>query len=134
MGDSAARRISGVWYNQLGSRVELRADEGGTIAGTVESSVGGARGSHRLTGSLDVDPLGSRGALGFAVRWDPVHSVTVWAGHYDLDREVIDTTWLLSGAPYGHDEWRSTLVGHDSFVRERPAPVGHPGWASGIPS
>jgi len=134
MGDGSASRISGLWYNQLGSRVEFVTDEEGSITGSVHSSVGGVPGSHPLTGYFDPNPGDGRGALGFVVRWPPTHSVTVWAGHYELDRDVILATWLLTGGPFTRDEWRSTLVGHDIFVRE-PQPVdGTVDWASSIPT
>lgn len=112
-----ATRISGVWYNQLGSRLELEADGDGTLAGTLSSGVGGATGSHTVTGRYDPVPEDDGSALGFVVSWPEAHSVTVWSGHYHVADDAIDATWLLAGEAPTEGEWHTTHIGHDIFSR-----------------
>jgi hypothetical protein len=127
---SEPQLISGKWYNQLGSRLDLHIDDTGLISGFFRSSVGEIEGRHPITGYFDPTPDNRRGALGIAVSWHPAHAVTVWSGHYEADSESIVATWLLTGGPFGELEWRSTLIGHDIFSREL-VPVAE---TAGLPS
>lgn len=114
-------QLSGVWFNQLGSRLEMACDDDGRLTGTFESSVSGARGRHALSGYADPHPADETGAIGFTVSWSPGHAVTVWSGHYHGGRQEIAATWLLTtGGPFGPEAWRSTVIGHDVFRRQQP--------------
>ena len=112
-----AERLSGPWFNQLGSRLDLAVDDEGRLSGTFRSSVGVVDDGHAVSGFFATDADGAHGALGFAVSWGAAGSITVWSGHYHESDEVILTTWLLSEAPSWHGDWRSTLVGSDEFRR-----------------
>ncbi len=116
MGD-VATRISGTWYNQLGSRLELHADSTGRLSGTFHSGVGGAAVPCAVTGSFDPAPHHEVSVVGFVVLWPDAHAVTVWSGHYHPDEDVITAMWLLAGECNDQGEWRSTHVGHDLFSR-----------------
>ena len=119
-----AKQLTGPWFNQLGSRLDLKADEDGQLTGTIHSPVGGIGGSHRVTGYVDATSDARDRALGFAVSWGSADSVTVWSGHYRQDEGVIFATWLLSRSAPGSGEWRSTLIGHDQFRCSPAAPAG----------
>lgn len=120
--------ISGGWRDQLGSRVELRVDEGLRISGSFHSSEEGAEAHHPLTGYVaarEAPGVGADGgegsaslALGFVVSWRPASSITVWSGSYDAATDTISATWLLTGGPFGHPAWGSSLIGHDVFHRD----------------
>ncbi len=112
-----SKQLSGPWFNQLGSRLDLQAGDDGQLTGTIRSPVGGVEGSHPVTGFFDVGSDRGTRAIGFAASWTPTHSVTVWSGHYHGSDDVILTTWLLSGNTPGSSAWRSTLIGHDRFSR-----------------
>lgn len=113
-------RIEGTWYNELGSRLVLVVDEDGRLSGTFSSGVGNGDEEPPVTGFVDRRPHDGTTVLGFVVGWPATHSVTVWSGQCDLDRQVIETTWLLSGEVGTTEEWHSTLVGHNRFTREGP--------------
>ena len=132
LGTELAKQLSGPWFNQLGSRLDLQADDDGRLTGTMRSPVGGVGGSHRVTGYFDAVSEARDRALGFAVSWGSADSVTVWSGHYRVDEGVIVATWLLSRSAPGTGEWRSTLIGHDQF-RRSPAEAGGADWASSAP-
>ena len=112
-------RLNRPWFNQLGSRLDLRAEYGGLLSGTFRSAVGGIEGSHALTGFFSPDADGRGATVGFAVSWHGAHSVTVWSGHFREELDTLSTTWLLSECS-SVDAWRSTSVGHDKFCRSFP--------------
>jgi len=115
--------LSGVWYNQLNSRMTLEEDGKGGLTGSYASVVGESRGGVEcsLIGAYDTSPSGEV-AVGFVVAWSMElaigSSVTVWSGQYDRERDMIITTWLLTGSGVGSSEWNSTLVGQDWFSRD----------------
>lgn len=114
--NGAAPAVTGCWQNQLGTRLEVRADEGGAITGWIHSHVGGVAGSHPVVGYVAANPDG-RGVIGFAVSWGETRSVTVWSGRYDVGNDVIVANWLLTTADFDENEWQSTRLGHDTFRR-----------------
>ena len=134
MPSDLARQLSGAWFNQLGSRLDLQADDDGRLRGTYQSPVGGVEGTHPVTGYFDADGDGPDRAVGFAVRWQSACSVTVWSGHFQVADEVLLTTWLLSGGALGPGEWRATLIGHDEFHRSPPGAEVVTGVASSVPA
>jgi Avidin family len=132
LGTDLAKQLSGPWFNQLGSRLDLQADVEGHLGGTIQSPVGGVRGSHPVTGYFDVGSGARDRAVGFAASWGSANSVTVWSGHYRGDEGVIVANWLLTTSEPGAGEWRSTLIGHDQF-RRSPGGGGRADWASSAP-
>ncbi len=119
-------RIGGTWYNQLSSRVDLEADAAGRLSGSFHSSVGMVRGEHPIAGYFN-PTRDDGGTLGMVVSWRSASSVTVWSGRFEPDGEIISATWLLTGGPVGHDDWRSTVIGHDVFRRSAPGSASAPG-------
>jgi len=114
--------LHGTWLNALKSRLALEHDENGFLEGsysTVDDQLAGKE--HALVGFCDFDGALGAATIGFVVRWPSDHSVTVWSGRYSPASDEITTTWLLSypGLAENSPEWRSTLVGHDTFVRSR---------------
>lgn len=116
MEEELATHLTGRWANQLGSSLELEADDAGHLSGRYWSTVGASGGPHPLTGYFEQSAEPGCAVVGFVVGWRPAHSLTVWAGHYEAINDHITATWLLTGAP-AHDDWGSTLVGHDVFRR-----------------
>ena len=110
-------RLRGPWTNELDSWMELEARPDGTLTGHYRSSVGADGGPQPLAGYYDPRPENGIAVLGFTVAWPTTHTVTVWSGRYDTERDVITATWLLSGEVDRVDAWRSTLVGADVFTR-----------------
>jgi Avidin family len=45
-----AKQPNGPWFNQLGSCLDLTADEDGTLAGIFRSAVGSVDGGHPVSG------------------------------------------------------------------------------------
>jgi hypothetical protein len=119
--------ISGDWYNELGSKMTLIIN-GAIITGAYQTAVGDASGIYDLTGRVSV-PSDTNYTLGFVVTWQnkvrSTDAVTSWAGEA---REIggeqfILTTWLLSIETAPADDWKSTLVGKDTFTRYAPNPA-----------
>lgn len=118
--------ISGTWYNELGSQVTLTVN-GKAITGTYVTAVGDAEGEYDLVGQVDTDNDESQ-AVGWVVVWNnengSADSVTAWSGQYQITddgEEIISTTWLLTGETELDEDWASTLVGKDIFIRTQPA-------------
>lgn len=117
MTGTARTAIDGAWYNELGSHLELATDAEGHLTGTFHSEVGGDERPQPIAGVVDLAPPDGTAVLGFTVSWPATHSVSVWAGQCDLERQVIETTWLLTSELRGEQAWHSMLVGHNRFTR-----------------
>ena len=124
-----ASPITGTWYNQLGSTMVVTAHPDGTLIGTYESAVGNAENRYALVGRYDTAPVaGSGTALGWSVAWRNefrnAHSATTWSGQFFGGTSPrITTKWLLTSGTTPADEWRSTLVGADTFGKTKPTPA-----------
>jgi hypothetical protein len=126
------KKISGVWYNQLGSKMTLVAVKDGSLNGKYESAVGDAEDFYILAGRFDADPPsdGRGDTLGWAVSFRNckrnAHSTATWSGQYfekSKDGKIperILTHWLLTSSTLPKDVWKSTNVGHDTFTRKKP--------------
>ena len=119
--------LEGVWYNELGSRIDLEVD-GCSIEGTYQTAVGAAEGAYRLVGRTDGQHTGTSQAVGFVVSWvNEVNgnsfSVTAWSGQCQATNgeELLVMQWLLTTETNPDDDWVSTLVGHDTFRRTPPS-------------
>ncbi|CAA7262589.1 unnamed protein product [Cyclocybe aegerita] len=123
---SASNQLSGDWYNQLGSKFTLIADENGGLSGEYNSAVGTAEDSYILTGRFDADPQPGRGiSVGWVVTFRNsrlnANSTTTWSGQYfDGDNERILVHWLLSSSTTPSSVWRSINTGHSTFTRIPP--------------
>lgn len=117
--------ISGLWYNELNSTMEL-AVNGKQLKGRYISAVGQAQGPYELTGFLDVDD--ATPTLGWVVVWKNARayapSVTAWTGQAQtiLGEELIDTTWLLTRSTAVQEDWEATVIGKDLFRRTKASP------------
>jgi hypothetical protein len=117
--------LSGEWFNELGSSmlVEVR---GTTLTGKYHTAVGDADGVYELIGRVSVPDAATK-TLGFVVAWQndkrKVDSATAWCGEArELDgTQSITTTWLLTAETAPTDDWKSTLVGKDCFLRTPPS-------------
>jgi hypothetical protein len=112
--------VTGTWYNELNSIMELRVD-GARLHGKYQTAVGDAAGPYALHGWVDAtEPFPT---LGWVVLWKngtkDVPAVTGWIGQAQTvdGAEQIDTTWLLTSSTKIQDDWESTLVGKDLFKR-----------------
>jgi hypothetical protein len=120
--------IDGIWYNELGSRMELKALPDGNVTGTYESKVGDVKGEYALEGRVHTAPLPGEGqAVAWTVAWQnswqDAHSVTAWSGQYQqADEGSISALWLLTMETTPPGNWESTLVGEDVFTRAEPPP------------
>jgi Avidin family len=119
--------LSGTWYNQLGSRMDLTTDNCGGLSGTYKSAVGDAPVPYCLAGRFYMTPLSGRNGvtLGWAVTFGTAQSTATWSGQYfggGSIAETIVTHWLLttSTGEAPTSIWKSTRVGHDTFTRIPP--------------
>jgi hypothetical protein len=116
--------LQGTWYNQLGSELIIEVDGTGAIWGTYRPGAGAVAGkAYPVAGSYDPRPTGKATVLGFVVDWTEVHSVTVWSGQYHHEDGAIRATWLMATETDVGDEWKSTLLGHDVFHRDRTVTI-----------
>jgi hypothetical protein len=120
--------ILGLWYNELGSTLEITSASDGTLTGTYSSVVGDAQYTYTLVGRYDGDPNAGGQALGWTVMWQNQygnsHSATSWTGQYQTNpstgQEEIYTLWLLVTEEPSQNDWASTNVGQDTFTRTQP--------------
>lgn len=118
-------KLEGTWYNQLGSKMTLQVVQG-AVTGTYETAVGSASGEYTVAGRTDTDNDSSRN-VGFVVSWENGNgssdSVTAWSGQLqEIDgQETLRTFWLLTIETKPDTNWKSTLVGNDTFTRNPPS-------------
>lgn len=123
--------LSGIWYNELNSVMELRLNQisnnGSVITGTYQSKVGDAGGIYSLVGISDEGTGDPTPNIGFSVSWvNPTYgnsnSVTSWSGQLQVigGEEVITTFWLLTRETDPVNNWKSTIIGQDVFRRRPP--------------
>ena len=119
-------RLSGQWFNELGSKMVLTVNRN-EVHGKYHTAVGDTKGKYHLVGRTDTCGKPSQ-SVGFVVCWQNKYknsnSVTTWCGQLQkIDgKEVITTTWLLNRETEPPDNWESTLVGKDIFTRNKPDP------------
>jgi hypothetical protein len=118
--------IEGIWYNELGSRMELTV-ENATITGVYVSAVGAAESEYELVGRIDTAPSSGGQAVGWTVVWTNAahgssHSATSWSGQYQESdgQEEIYSFWLLVTEEQPQNDWAATRVGQDTFRRVKP--------------
>lgn len=127
MTEQVYTKLSGVWYNELHSKMTLIVDENGGLSGEYCSAVGEAEDFYILTGRFDAfPPSDGRGvSVGWVVTFrnnkGNAHSTSTWSGQYfDGGDERILTHWLLTSSTIPSSVWKSTNVGHDTFTRKKP--------------
>ena len=114
--------IDGTWTNELQSTLMINPVQNGEFAGTYTTAVSGdacAKGEFVVLGRTDTDSGGR--SVAWSVCWkndsSSCASVTAWAGQYDAQDDVIVAFWLLSRQTDPSEDWSSTNVGVDTFVR-----------------
>ncbi|KAJ7483255.1 Avidin/streptavidin [Mycena latifolia] len=121
------KKLSGDWYNQLGSKMTLIAEENGGLRGKYNSAVGNAEDFYILTGRFDACPPSDKGvSVGWVVTYRNrklnAHSTATWSGQYfDGGDERIVTHWLLTSSTAPSSVWKSTNAGNDTFTRNEPS-------------
>lgn len=118
-----AHDLGGVWVNEAGSAVELRANEDGSLSGQYRTELGApdSGDSFPLTGWVNGD------ALAFSVRFDGFGSITSWSGQLSEDENgpFIRTLWHYTKDIPDEDEpenlWKTINAGAATF---RPADPG----------
>ncbi|MCZ6707045.1 MAG: avidin/streptavidin family protein [Chloroflexi bacterium] len=132
--------IEGKWFNELGSLMTIEPIGANVFTGEYQTRVGDAGGIYTVSGQTD----GDQQSLGWTVGWvnndkGDFHSVTSWSGQYQTvgGDETITAMWLLTMDTASGDDWKSTFVGKDVFMRLPPsadivarasrAPTSHPG-------
>ena len=119
--------ISGTWYNELGSMMQL-TEADGALGGIYNSAVGHAEYEYTLVGRYDTEPGSGGQAMSWTVVWQNAYgnsqSATAWAGQYQTlagGEEEIFAMWLLaSEVEDPGDDWSATQVGQDIFSRVAP--------------
>lgn len=110
--------LEGTWVNQLGSEVTFMPDSLGRLHGEYCAGAGSLAGRRcPVVGTYQRDLVGRTVPLAFVVGWSEAHCVTSWTGHFLPEQDEIDTTWLMAAESDSHDEWKSTVIGHDVFRR-----------------
>jgi hypothetical protein len=119
-------KLEGVWYNELGSKMQLVVN-GASITGTYVTAVGDASGTYQLVGRTETGAEGSQ-SIALVVCWQnesgTSSSCTAWSGQLQADangKDSIATSWLLTADTEVGDDWKSTFVGQDIFHRDPPA-------------
>jgi len=118
--------LSGVWTNQLGSRLTLRltADRR-HLVGTYQTVV------EQATGFASQSVAQLKGALNgrlvtWSVTWSGNRSVTAWSGQCFCDctaasttpHDTMHTMWMMTTAADScQHSWAQTRIGQDVFVR-----------------
>lgn len=117
--------IQGVWYNELGSNLVVKAS-GQLLAGSYESAVGSSQGVYQMSGMID--PVQTSGqTFGMVVVWNnstsDLQSTTTWCGQLQMinGQETLTTMWLLNQASAPSENWESMLIGQDVFTRNQPS-------------
>jgi hypothetical protein len=121
--------IEGYWYNELGSRMQIGVDSDGLVSGQYWTPVGQAKDAYRLIG-LTAPTQGPDTVFGWTVYWSnlssgDLRSQTAWMGQYHrasgFADEYIVAHWLLTQKTLPADDWRDTLIGTDTFRRQKLA-------------
>ena len=114
------------WINELGSVMTItKVDElQGNFTGVYCSAVGQAEKEYALCGRFDTGGQ----TLGWVVSWKNKYmnafSSTSWSGQIQIDPDIreptIHTTWLLTTREKAQNEWNSTHIGSDTFMKVPP--------------
>ncbi|XP_051540904.1 avidin [Myxocyprinus asiaticus] len=112
--------ITGVWRNELGSTLRMKAD-GSEVRGVYQTSVESARGAagpERKAKILGIVGGGPQPTISFAVMWEK-GSCSAWVGQCFIlpnGTQVLKTFWLLRSVAYDlAGDWGSTRLGEDVF-------------------
>ena len=119
--------LTGTWFNELGSQMNLTASSDGFLSGNYSSAVGTAIDFYTLTGRFDTQPPSGRGvSLAWTVTYLNnrlnAHSTAGWSGQFfPGSNPQILTQWLLTTSSTLANVWSSVNIGHDAFTQVKPA-------------
>lgn len=113
--------VSGIWYNELGSSMEIiQSDSGGLTGRYINQAPDSPALNEGLVGSIG---KGVPATLGFVVNFEDGKYTTAWSGQYQKDaegKEVVMTTWLMTAnLPESSNYWEAVNVGQDRFTKEK---------------
>lgn len=113
--------VSGTWYNELGSSMEItQSDSGGLTGRYINQAPDSPVLNEGLVGSIG---KGVPATLGFVVNFEDGEYTTAWSGRYQKDaegKEVIMTTWLMTAnLAESPNYWEAVNVGQDRFTKEK---------------
>ena len=120
--------VEGEWTNQHGSRLLLKQDHDGRLAGSFMPGVGFGRNE-----AFEVGGFAREDLVAFTVDFKGHRCVTAWCGHVldDAGGPAIDALWQMAvhvPGP-GTEAWKGLWSGADLFTRGRPStrrPHGRP--------
>ncbi|NOJ29835.1 MAG: hypothetical protein DA328_06680 [Nitrososphaeraceae archaeon] len=119
--------MEGIWYNELGSKMIIDSINDGQIIGNYETTVGSAQGLYTLSGRTEKNVKSQENqSIGWVVVWDNEitnnNCVTSWSGQLQEieGEEVIHAYWMLTIETVPGSNWKSTLIGYDTFKRTIP--------------
>ncbi|XP_067255492.1 avidin [Chanodichthys erythropterus] len=117
-----ACNITGVWRNELGSTLHVKAEESevrGVFQTAVESTRGAA-GEYRTARVIGIVGDGTQPTVSFSVLWEK-GSCSAWVGQCFIlhdGAQVMKTFWMLrSVADNFAGDWGSTKLGEDLFFK-----------------
>lgn len=120
--------LSGIWFNQHGSRLQLDVHPDGRVSGGFHTRADGAP----VSRDFSLVGFASGDLLSFTVNFGEIGSLTAWVGHHGVDElgDTLHTMWQMSvRVPHPdrpEDTWKSTWTGADEFRRHPPAEI--PRW------
>lgn len=121
---SLEQALTGIWYNELGSIMNLTASNG-SLTGLYNSAKGAAQGNYNLVGLYDPNPPSDEGTtLSWTIQWvnsilGNSHSNVAQNGQFhanDGETKYIRTMWFLSSSSSSDEEWGSVQAGLDTFT------------------
>jgi len=113
-GTGAAVDFSGIWKNELGSKMTL-SQKNDVLSGTYESAVsaGGQPTSGDLQGYVDGN------LIAFVVHWKQFQAITAWVGQTNpKNSKQISTLWQMTSKVGAGEEWASINAGADYFTKQ----------------
>ncbi|XP_067289697.1 avidin [Pseudorasbora parva] len=117
-----ACNITGVWRNELGSTLRVKAEESEVrgVYQTAVESTSGASGSNRTAQIIGVVGEGTQPTVSFSVLWEK-GSCTAWVGQCFIlsdGAQVLKTFWMLRNVSDNLvGDWGSTRLGEDLFLK-----------------
>lgn len=124
---SACGDLSGTWYNQSGSMMQIIQSENGELIGCYHNCAPGSTpAKEKLSGSVGKEEHASQ--FGFTVNFLDGWFTTSWTGQYikegDADsEEVLVANWIMTpNLQDGVQHLESIHVGQDRFTRKLQNP------------
>nr|XP_058969905.1 fibropellin-1-like isoform X1 [Pocillopora verrucosa]XP_058969912.1 fibropellin-1-like isoform X1 [Pocillopora verrucosa]XP_058969918.1 fibropellin-1-like isoform X1 [Pocillopora verrucosa]XP_058969923.1 fibropellin-1-like isoform X1 [Pocillopora verrucosa] len=124
---SAGGDLSGIWYNQFGSKMQIILLENGELIGFYVNCTPGSKAAReKLTGFVGKDEHASR--FGFTVDFQNGRYTATWTGRCIKEggadgEQVLLTNWIMTPNPEdGAQHLESIHIGQDRFTRKPQTP------------